>query len=255
MISPLAFVDPNAKIGQNVTIHPFAYIEGDVVIGDNCEIMPHASILNGTRMGKRNKVHHNTVLGAVPQDFHFKGDKTELIIGDDNNIRENVVISRATNAGEATRIGNGNHIMDGVHICNNTTITDKCVLGLKVTVAGNCHIDECTILSNDVLIQQNAQIGRWVLIQSGCRISKDVPPYTVMSGNPAEYHGINAFVLQRNTDVTDKVLRHIVNAYRLIYQGNFSVFDALQKIEEQVPMSKEIENIIEFVRNSKQIVR
>ena len=95
MISPLAYVDSAAKIGKNVTIQPFAFIEGNVEIGDDCIIMSGAKILHGTRMGKGNKVHHNAVLGAEPQDFHYTGENSMLIIGDNNDIRENVVVSRA----------------------------------------------------------------------------------------------------------------------------------------------------------------
>ena len=113
MISPLAYVDSTAKIGKNVTIQPFAFIEGNVEIGDDCIIMSGAKILHGTRMGKGNKVHHNAVLGAEPQDFHYTGENSMLIIGDNNDIRENVVVSRATHAGSATRIGNENYLMDG----------------------------------------------------------------------------------------------------------------------------------------------
>ncbi len=203
MISPLAYVDSAAKIGKNVTIQPFAFIEGNVEIGDDCIIMSGAKILHGTRMGKGNKVHHNAVLGAEPQDFHYTGENSMLIIGDNNDIRENVVVSRATHAGSATRIGNENYLMDGVHLCHDVQIGNHCVLGIKTTVAGECQIDDCTILSSN----------------------------------------------------TERVLRHIVNAYRLVYQGNFSVQDALQKIEDQVPMSDEIHNIINFIKNSKGIVK
>ena len=105
MISELAYVGKGAKIGNNVTIEPFAYIADDVVIGDDCYIYAHATILDGTRMGNRNKIHQGAVLASDPQDLKYKGDKTELIIGDDNDIRENVVIARATNAGHATRVG------------------------------------------------------------------------------------------------------------------------------------------------------
>lgn len=255
MISPLAFIDPAAKIGKNVTIQPFAYIEGDVEIGDDCLIMAHASILNGTRLGKGNKVHQGAVLGAEPQDFHYTGEKSFLLIGDNNDIRENVVISRATHAGNASHIGHNNFLMDGVHLCHDVTIGDHCVLGIKTTVAGECTIDNCTILSSNVVLHQNCHIGHWVLVQAGCRVSKDVPPYVIMAGNPAAYHGINALVLQSKNQVTDRILRHIVNAYRLIYQGNFSIQDALQKIEDQVPMSEEIHHIINFVRASKGIVK
>ena len=249
MISPLASVDSTAKIGKNVTIQPFAYIEGDVEIGDDCVIMSNASILKGTRLGK------GAVLGSEPQDFHYTGEASRLIIGDNNDIRENVVISRATHESGCTRIGDSNYLMDGVHLCHDVQVGNHCVLGIKSTVAGDCHIDDCTILSSNVILHQNCHIGSWVLIQAGCRISKDVPPYVIMNGNPAEYHGINAVVLQHKHQVTERILRHIVNAYRLVYQGNFSIQDALQKIEDQVPMSDEIHNIINFIRNSKGIVK
>ncbi len=258
MISPLAYVDPAAKIGKDVTIQPFAYIEGDVEIGDGCVIMAHASVLKGTRMGKGNKVHQGAVLGSEPQDFHYTGEESLLIIGDNNDIRENVVIARGTHANEnSTRIGNNNFLMDGVHLCHDVHIGNKCVLGIKTSIAGECKVDDFTILSSNVLLQQNCHIGSWVLIQSGCRISKDVPPYIIMAGNPAAYHGINAVVLQHQHEmnITERILRHIMNAYRLVYQGNFSLQDALQKIEDQIPMSDEIHNIINFIRNSKGIVK
>lgn len=255
MISPLAFVDPTAKLGKDVIVQPFAYIEAGVEIGDGSVIMSGARVLKGTRMGRGNKIHHGAVLGSDPQDFHYEGEETSLVIGDENDIRENVVISRATHRDGATRIGNNNYLMDGVHLCHDVQIGNHCVIGIRSSVAGDCRIDDCTILSSNVILQQNCHVGSWVLIQAGCRISKDVPPYVIMNGNPPAYHGINATVLQYKHQVTERVLRHIVNAYRLVYQGNFSVQDALQKIEDQVPMSDEIRYIIDFIRNSKEIVK
>ncbi|MBP3218920.1 MAG: acyl-ACP--UDP-N-acetylglucosamine O-acyltransferase, partial [Prevotella sp.] len=122
MISDKAIISPKAKIGNNVTIYPFAYIEDDVEIGDDCIIYPYVSVMNGTRMGRGNKVHQNTVLGAIPQDFSYRGDATVLIIGDDNIIRENVVINRATFKDGETRIGNRNFIMEGVHLSHDTHV-------------------------------------------------------------------------------------------------------------------------------------
>ena len=114
MISPLAYIDSSAKIGKNVTIHPFAYIDKNVEIGDNCTIMPYAGILDGTRMGNNNIVYQAAIVGAAPQDFKFKGDETLLIIGDNNTIREKVIINRATNKGDSTVIGNGNFLLEDV---------------------------------------------------------------------------------------------------------------------------------------------
>ena len=153
-------------------------------------------------------------------------------------------------AGNATKIGNGNYLMDKVHLCHDVQINNNCVVGIGSTIAGECTLDDCVILSGNVTLHQYCHIGSWTLVQSGCRISKDVPPYVIMSGNPVAYHGVNAVVLSQHHNTSERVLRHIANAYRLIYQGNFSVQDAVQKIIDQVPMSEEIENIVNFVKNS-----
>ncbi len=253
MISPLAYVSPEAKVGKNVTIHPFAFIDKDVVIGDDCVIMPHASVMAGTRMGKGNKVFQNAVLGAEPQDMNYNGEDTLLVIGDNNHIRENVVIARSIYTDErATTIGDDNFLMDKVHICHDVHIKKHCVVGIGTTLAPECVVEECAILSGNVVLYQNCHVGAWSLIQGGSRISKDVPPYVIISGNPPTYHGVNATVLTKHHDVSERILRHIVNAYRLVFQGNFSLHDALSKIEIQVPMSEEIQHIIDFCKNSKQ---
>ena len=142
MISPLAYVDPAAQIGQNVEIGPFVYIEGDVRIGDDCVIMPHVSILNGATIGARNVIHQNTVICAEPQSFHFeKGQQPHVVIGDDNVIRENVLITGSNRTEDATRIGNHNHLMNKVHIAHDTQIGNHCVLGISASIAGVCVID------------------------------------------------------------------------------------------------------------------
>lgn len=129
MISPLAYVDSSAKIGKNVTIHPFAYIDKNVEIGDDCEIMPHASLMSGTRMGNRNRVFNGAVIAAEPQDFFYKGGDTIAVIGDDNVIRENVVINRSSTAEGRTSIGNGNFLHEGVHVSHDTQIGNCSVFG------------------------------------------------------------------------------------------------------------------------------
>ena len=258
MISPLANVSPNAKIGKDVTIMPFAYIEDNVEIGDGCVIMPYVSIMSGTVLGKNNKVHQHAVLGSEPQDFRYRGEPSGLVIGDNNSIRENVVIARSSRGGQSSRIGNGNFLMDKVHFCHDVHLGDNCIIGIGTSVAGDCTIDSCTILSTSVVLNQSVHVGQWVLVQGGCRVSKDVPPYIIMAGNPVQYHGINAVVLQNaqnESHITDRILRHIMNAYRLVYQGNFSLQDAVLKIEDQIPMSDEIHNIVNFIKNSKGIVR
>ena len=251
MISPLAYVDPTAKLGNNVEIKPFAYIEGGVEIGDNCVIMPHVSILEGTTLGSGNIVYQNAVIGAKPQDFHFvEGSKTRVIIGNDNRIRENVVIAGSTYEGKATIVGNGNFIMDQTHICHDVIIHDKTVTGIGSIISGESELYEGCILSNNAIVQQHVRVGRYSLIQSGCRVQKDVPPYVIMGGNPVSYYGVNAVIL-KHIGLTERILRHISNTYRLIFTANFSLEDAVIKIPEQIPMSEEIDNILDFIKATK----
>lgn len=250
MISPLAYVDPQAKIAESANIMPFAYIEADVEIGENCTVMPHACILNGSRIGKNNKIYSHCVIGAEPQSFHYEpGSTTYVSIGDNNTIRENVVIARSNHEGKATTIGNENFLMDKVHICHDVTVHDRCVLGIGVSVAGDCDIHSCTILSSGVVIQHKVRTGIFSLVQSGCRVQRDVPPYVVLGGNPAGFHGVNSVVL-KHENVSERILRHIANAYRLIYSGNTSLQDSVIKIKEQIPSSQEIENICQFIEAS-----
>lgn len=249
-ISQQAQIDSKAKIGNNVTIYPFAYIEGDVEIGDNCVIYPYVSIMNGTRLGKGNKVYQNTVLGAEPQDFNYKGAETKLIIGDENIIRENVVINRATFADGATVIGNRNFLMEGVHVSHDTKIQDYSVFGYGTKVAGDCEIHNGVIFSSGVIINPQVRIGSKCMIQSGCRVSKDVPPYIVAGDNPVKYGGVNGTVLTAS-GVPQKIIDHIANAYRLVFHGQTSVFDAVIQIKEQVPDGKEIQNLVNFIENTK----
>lgn len=256
MISELAYIGKGAKIGQNVTVEPFAYIADDVVIGDDCHIYAHATILDGVRMGNRNKVHQGAVLGSEPQDLKYKGDKTELIIGDNNDFRENVVIARATNAGHATRIGNNCHLMDGVHICHGAVLHDYVMLGLKCIIGGNSEIESYNVLSNAVIIYEDVHIGNWTLILSGTRLRKDVPPYIVVKGNPATYHGLNTVILQKNTFVKfdDRTLRQIMNSYLILYHANISPQDAAIRIKSEVDDCPEVRNIIQFITQSKLII-
>ncbi len=251
MISPLAYVDPKARLGNNVEVKPFAYIEAGVEIGDNCVIMPHVSILEGTTMGANNIIYQNTVIGATPQDFHYvEGHPHRVRIGNDNRIRENVVVAGSSYDDGCTTIGDGNFLMDKAHICHDVNIHNRCIIGIGACVAGECDIEDCSIQSNFVVTQQHVRVGRYSLIQSGCRVQKDVPPYVILGGNPAAYHGVNSIIL-KHQGVTDRVLRHISNTYRLVYTGNYSLEDVVQKIADQIPMSDEIRNIIDFIKGTK----
>ncbi len=250
MISPLAYVNPGAIIGENVMIHPFAYIDNNVVIGDNCEILPYASLMSGTRLGKGNKVFQGAVVAAVPQDFAYKGDDTVVIVGDNNVIRENVVINRATLKEGQTRIGNHNFLLEGVHLSHDTKVGDHCVFGYGTKMAGDCVIEDHVIFGGNVLMGQACRVGTWSWIRSGCRFNRDIPPYIVAAKEPITYSGINTKVLEK-VGFSEKIVNHIAHAYRLVYQSNTSLQDAVWKIKDQVPNSQEIDHVVEFLSATK----
>ncbi len=249
-ISPKAEIDPRAKIGNNCKIYPFAYIEGDVVIGDGCTIFPFVSILDGTRMGNNNTVFQGTVLGARPQDFEFRGEKSELLIGDRNTFRENVVINRATHSDGKTVIGNANFLMEGAHISHDTKVGNRCVFGYGTKIAGDCIIEDAVIFSTSVIANARTRVGACSMVQAGCTFSKDIPPFIIANSTPIKYAGINSTMLTAY-GVDAKIQKHIANAYRLVFHGQTSVFDAVNQIKEQVPDSKEVRMITNFIESTK----
>lgn len=246
MISPLAYIHPEAVIGENCEIGAFAYIDKNVVIGDNCEIMPHASVLYGTRMGNNNKVFHGAVIGGVPQDLKFKGEDTTCEIGDNNTIRENVTINRGTASRGKTVVGSNNLFMENSHIGHDCVIGNGCIIGNSSKMAGEVVIDDNAILSACVLIHQFCHVGGYIMVQGGCRSSMDIPPYIIVGREPARYCGLNIVGLRRR-GFSNETITNIRNAYRLIYESDNNVSTGLAKIKETIPMTPEIEYIVNFI--------
>lgn len=249
MISPLAYIDPEAQIGQNCEIGPFVFIDKNVVIGDNNRIMPHATILYGSRIGNGNTIFPGAVIGAVPQDLKFKGEETTAEVGDNNLIRENVTINRGTAAKGKTVVGSGNLLMEGVHVAHDARIGNGCIIGNSTKMAGEIVIDDHSIISASVLMHQFCRVGGYGMIQGGCRFSKDVPPYIIAGREPICYAGINLVGLRRR-GFSNETIEAIHNAYRIIYQSGLNITNALAKIEEEMEMTPEISYIVSFIRES-----
>ncbi|MCH5346431.1 MAG: acyl-ACP--UDP-N-acetylglucosamine O-acyltransferase [Muribaculaceae bacterium] len=248
MISPLAYVDPTARLGKDVKIHPFAFIDGNVEIGDGCEILPYASIVNGTRMGANNKVYQGAIIGADPQDFRWKGQQTYCYIGDNNTFREHVIVNRGIYAEGGTRIGNDVFVMAESHIGHDSVIEGRSVLGNAVAVAGDTVIGECTILSSAVIVHEGCKVGKWVLVKGGCRIGSNVPPYTIMAHNPTAYYGVNAVIMRRK-GFTDEQIDEAAKCYRHVYQSGTSVFNAIRRIEADVEDPEIRDAVVNFIRS------
>ena len=250
MISPLAYIHPEAKIGNNVEIGPFVYIDKNVEIGDNNVIMPNATILYGARIGNGNKIFPGAVISAIPQDLKFKGEETTAEIGDNNTIRENVTINRGTAAKGKTIVGNNNLLMEGVHIAHDAIVGSGCIIGNATKFAGETIIDDNSIISASVLMHQFCRVGGYGMLQGGSRFSKDIPPYIIAGRDPITYCGINIVGLRRR-GFSNELIENIHNTYRIIYNSGKNVSEALEQVKQEVPMSPEIEYIIQFIETSK----
>jgi UDP-N-acetylglucosamine acyltransferase len=249
MISPLAYIDPDAKIGKDVEIGPFTFIDKNVIIGDNNNIMPNVNILYGSRIGNGNTIFPGAVIGAVPQDLKFEGEESTAEIGDNNKIRENVTINRGTAAKGKTIVGNNNLLMENAHIAHDVVIGNNCIIGNSTKFGGEVIVDDDAIISAAVLTHQFCHVGGYVMVQGGGRFSKDIPPYIIAGRDPIEYSGINIVGLRRH-GFSNEIIENIHNAYRIIYQSGLNTTEGLEKVEKEIPMSKEIEYIVTFIRNS-----
>ena len=249
MISELAYIHPEAVIGDNCEIGPFVYIDKGVVIGDYNVIMPHATVLYGTRMGSGNQVFPGAVIGAIPQDLKFKGEDTTAEIGDNNRIRENVTINRGTASKGKTVVGNGNLLMEGMHVAHDCVVGNGCIIGNQTKLAGEVIVDDFATISAAVLVHQFCHIGSYVMIQGGCRTPKDIPPYIIAAREPVTYAGINLVGLRRR-GFTRQQIDDIHNAYRIIYQSGMNVSQAINHLKEEFAMTPEVKNIIDFVEGA-----
>lgn len=249
-ISPLAYIDPEAVIGDNCEIGPFCFIDKNVVIGDNNVLMNSVTVLYGARIGSGNVIFPGAVISAVPQDLKFKGEETTAEIGDNNKIRENVTINRGTAAKGLTRVGSGNLLMEGVHVAHDAVVGNNCIIGNSTKLAGETIIDDQAIISAGVLMHQFCRIGSLAMVGGGTRFSQNIPPYTTCAREPAAYCGLNLIGLRRH-GFSGETIEQIHNAYRLIYQSNLQLKDALNRIREELPQTEEIKYIVEFIENSK----
>lgn len=249
MISPLAYVHPEAQIGEGCEIGPFCYIDKNVVIGNNNRLMNSVTVLSGARIGNNNRIFPGAVIGAIPQDLKFKGEETTAEVGDNNTIRENVTINRGTAAKGKTVVGSNNLLMEGMHVAHDAIVGNGCIIGNTTKIAGEVVIDDFAIISACVLIHQFCHIGSYVMVGGGTRTSQDIPPYCMAAREPVSFCGLNLVGLRRR-GFSKEVIENIHNTYRLLYQRGKLRDECLKEIRETVSMSPEIEYILDFVTSS-----
>lgn len=248
-ISPLAYVHPEAILGESNIIGPFCYIDRDTVIGDNNVLQNSVTINVGARIGNGNEIFPGASLSTKPQDLKFKGETTTCQIGDGNSIRENVTISRGTASKGKTIVGNNNLLMENMHIAHDCVVGNNCIVGNSTKFAGEVTIDDNAIISATVLTHQFCKIGSYVMIQGGCRFSQDIPPYIIAGKEPTKYCGINLVGLRRR-GFSNELIDSIHEAYRLLYSKGV-LKEGIEEIKKNLQITPEIQYIIDFVESSK----
>jgi UDP-N-acetylglucosamine acyltransferase len=250
MISNLAYVHPNAKIGNNVVIEPFAMIYGDVEIGDGTWIASNVVIMDGSRIGKDNKIFPGAVISGIPQDLKFIGEYTTVEIGDNNTIRECVTINRGTKAKYKTVIGNNNLLMAYVHLGHDCVIGNSCVIVNSVQLAGEVEVGDYAIIGGATAVMQFTRIGSHTYIGGCSQVRKDVPPFVRAAREPLCYVGINSVGLRRR-GFSNESIYGIQDMYRMIYQSDLNTSQAMEQIESTMPKSAERDEILNFIRGGK----
>jgi UDP-N-acetylglucosamine acyltransferase len=250
MKQPLAYVHPEAKIAPNVVIEPFVSIDKNVVIKEGTRIGSGATILEGARIGKNCNIFPGAVVSAIPQDLKFRGEETTAEIGDNTTIRECVTVNRGTVAKGKTIVGSNCLIMAYTHVAHDCIVGDNVILGNATQLAGEVIVDDWAILSGLVAVHQFCHIGSHAMISGGSLVRKDVPPFIKAAREPLSYAGVNSIGLRRRGYDNDQI-RDIQEIYRYIYQKGLNNTDACDLIEAELPATKERDEIILFVRNSK----
>lgn len=250
MHQPLAYIHPQAQIAKNVVIEPFVTIEKDVVIGDGTWIGPNVTIMEGSRIGKNCRVFPGAVIGAIPQDLKFNGEHSTAEIGDNVTIRECVTINRGTEDRNKTVIGNNVLLMAYVHIAHDCSVGDNAILANSTNLGGHVDIDEFAIVGGGTLVHQFCHIGKHAMLSGGALVNKDIPPYVKAGRDPISYIGINSIGLRRRNFAPEKI-QEIQELYRIIYLKGMNNSQAVNYIEAEVKASKERDEIISFIQDSK----
>jgi UDP-N-acetylglucosamine acyltransferase len=250
LIHPQAIIEEGASIGQNVSIGPWSYIAKDVVIGDNCVINSHVVIKGLTKIGKGNQFFQFASIGEDCQDLKYAGEPTELIIGDNNVFRESCTVHRGTiQDNSLTQIGSNNLFMAYTHVAHDCVVGDHCILANNASIAGHVHVGDYAILGGMTGVHQFCHIGDHSFVAANSLILKDIPPYLMVSGQPASPFGLNSEGLKRRGFDKDVILT-IKRAYKEVYRKGLNVNEALVNVAALAEDMPELTFFAEFIRNS-----
>lgn len=250
-IDEKAVVCKGAELADGVEVGPYAYIGADVKIGSNCKVHPHAVIDGWTTIGSDCKIYPFASIGMAPQDIKYKDERTELIIGDRNTIREYVTINRGTPGGRGkTVIGNDNFIMTSCHIAHDCVLGNEIVMANLATLAGHVDVEDFAVIGGFTAVHQFVRIGTSAMVGGASGVAQDVAPYTIVSGNRAKLFGLNLVGIKRR-NIEGERQDKLKKAYRLIFKSKLTISEAKETIEKSGLLCEEVERLLGFILQSK----
>lgn len=246
---PNAIIHPTAKLGEGVEVGPFTIIGPDVVVGARTRIGTHTVIEKNTTIGDDCHIYHNCAIATPPQDYKYKGEKSRIVIGARNIIREFVTIHLPTGEGEETRIGNDNFLMMHSHVAHNCKVGNHVVLGGFVGLGGHSTIDDFTIVGGMSGIHQYCRVGKLVMVGAHSKIVQDIPPFMLADGHPAEVRRVNSIGLERR-GISTQVQTEIKKAFKILYQSKLNTSQAIHEIKKKLKSLPEINALVAFLEES-----
>ncbi|MGD8319819.1 MAG: acyl-ACP--UDP-N-acetylglucosamine O-acyltransferase [Gemmatimonadota bacterium] len=248
-IHPTALVDPDAELGQGVSVGPWAIVGPGVNVGDGTEIGPRVLIERDTTVGEDCRLSNGAVLGTDPQDLKFKGEHTTLEVGDRTVIREFATLNRGTAATGRTVVGSDCLLMAYTHVAHDCELGNHVILSNAVNMAGHVIIEDWVIVGGITPIHQFVRIGAHAFVGGGSRIAQDVPPYCRVAGNPPGLFGLNSVGLERR-GFSEEVRKALKQAYRILFQSKLNVSQAVARAEAEAPPIPEVRQLLEFIKAS-----
>jgi UDP-N-acetylglucosamine acyltransferase len=247
VVHATAIVSPDAVLADGVEVGPYSVIGAGVTVGRGTRIGPHVVIEGETRIGEENRIFQFASVGADPQDKKYRGEASRLEIGDRNVIRECVTVHRGTVQDHGvTRIGNDNLLMAYVHVAHDCVVGSHCVLANNATLAGHVHIDDWAIMGGLSAVHQFGKVGAHAFIANNAAVTRDVPPYVMAVGQPADAHSINAEGLKRR-GFTPGQIRNIRAAFRILYRSGLKLAEATAELERLAKDQPELLPLVEFL--------
>jgi UDP-N-acetylglucosamine acyltransferase len=250
-VHPTAVVHPGARLHESVEVGPYTVIGPQVTLGEGTRVASHVVIEGRTTLGARNRIFQFTSIGADPQDLKYAGEDTELVLGDDNQVREFVTLHKGTaGGGGATRIGSGNLFMANSHVAHDCIVGNGCRIGNGSALAGHVTMEDHVIISGLAAVHQFTRLGKHAFISGGAMVTMDIPPYATAQGDRAELVGLNTVGLERSGYSKEQIER-IKEAHRIMFRSKLGLQDALARLRTELGGHPEVDHLIDFVLQSK----